>query len=81
MDIKADNSRKSQFIMQKHENSKSVEELLHLKDFKKACKTCKQADEYLIIKAKEEQKKKLNLLFPLRRQSLDQCSAEHDDTC
>ncbi len=57
--------------MQKHENSRSVEELLNIKEYKKTCKTCKQADEYLIIKAQENEKKKYDMG---RRKSMESCT-------
>jgi hypothetical protein len=51
IDHKADQQRKTQFIMKKKEsNSKSLEQIMHIRDYKKCCKTCKEADEYLTMK-------------------------------
>ena len=48
-----DQARKTQFIIKKDESS-----ILKVKEYKKTCKICKEADEYLLMKSQKNTSKK-----------------------
>ena len=53
------------------ENSRSVEELLNLKDYKRSCKICKQADDYIQLKSQKSTNKKFNFFHKAPESSID----------